>query len=140
MLGYRIVCGLMGAAFTLFGLGSFVAFFRYHAPDGAPPAPFEIGPHGMYFVAFTGCALVAWGGALLGAARRPEGSRTLGTASAFALSLMALYRMIAWIVGDYAALGELLRGEAAVFLLLALALVWLRPPHPGPAAPGQRGL
>jgi hypothetical protein len=36
--------------------------------------------------------------------------------------------MVAWIVGDYAALGDVLRVEVAIFLLLALALVWLRPP------------
>jgi len=87
----------------------------------------------MYFVAFTGCALVAWGGGLLGAARRPEGSRALGTATAVGLVLAALYRMVAWLMGDYAFLGNLLRGEAALFLLLALAFVWLRPP----AAPVQ---
>ena len=130
MVGYRIVCGLLGALFVVFGLGAFGSFFGYHAPGGAPPEPFQLGPHGMYFVAFTGCALVAWGGALLGAVRRPAGSRTIGTASAWALVLMATYRMAAWIVGDYAALGDLLRVEAAVFLFFALALVWLRPPPP----------
>jgi hypothetical protein len=130
MIGYRIVCGLLGVVSVVVGIGAFAAFFGYHAPNGAPPGAFELGPHGMYFVAFTGCALVAWGGGLLGAARRPEGSRTLGTVSAFALVLMAVHRMMAWVVGDYAVLGDLLRMEAAVFLLFALALVWLRPAHP----------
>jgi len=86
-----------------------------------------MGPNGHYFVAFTGSALVAWGGALLGAARHPEHSRTVGTATAVALVMSALYRIVAWVVGDYALLGNLLRGEAAAFLLLALAFVWLRP-------------
>ena len=134
MLAYRIVCGLLGGLFVLFGLGALGSFLGYQAPNGAPPEPFEIGPHGMYFVAFTGCALIGWGGALVGAARRPAHSRTIGTVSAFALVLMAVYRMLAWLVGDYAALGDLLRVEAALFLVLALALVWLRPP---PIAAGR---
>ena len=128
MFGYRIVCGLVGVLFIVVGLATFGAFFGYHMPGGGPPEPFEIGPHGMYFVAFTGCALVGWGGSLLSAARQPAGTRMVGTVSAFALVLMAVYRMAAWLVGDYAALGEILRVEAAVFLLIALALVWLRPP------------
>ena len=42
--------------------------------------------------------------------------------------LSALYRMLAWITGDYAVwAGDALRVEAILFLLLALALVWLRP-------------
>jgi hypothetical protein len=37
-------------------------------------------------------------------------------------------RIGAWVVGDYyAVFGELPRIEAGVFLLVALALVWLRP-------------
>jgi hypothetical protein len=36
--------------------------------------------------------------------------------------------MMAWVVGDYWAwLGELPRTEATILLLLAIALVWLRP-------------
>ena len=45
-----------------------------------------------------------------------------------ALTLMALVRIFAWVIGDYAYLGNALRGEAAIFLMLALAFVWLRPP------------
>jgi len=36
--------------------------------------------------------------------------------------------MVGWFMGDYHALaGDLLRYEAALFLALALAFVWLRP-------------
>ena len=52
----------------------------------------------------------------------------MGTTTAFALVLMALYRIAAWFLGDYAFLGNILRVEAAVLLLLALGFVWLRPP------------
>ena len=55
-------------------------------------------------------------------------SRTVSTATVFLLALMAVIRMVAWLIGDYAAwLGDLPRSEATLFLLLALALVWTRP-------------
>jgi hypothetical protein len=127
LTAYRALCSLLGGLFILLGLGSFMAFFRYHAPGGESPAPFIMGPHGLYFVAFTGCALVAWGGCLVGAARRPGAAPWIATASAVGLVMAAVYRMVAWIVGDYAALGDLLRVEAAVMLLAALGLIWLRP-------------
>ena len=44
------------------------------------------------------------------------------------LALMAVVRMLAWVVGDYWVwLGDLPRTEATVLLLVAIALVWLRP-------------
>ena len=137
---YRIVCALLGALLVLGGLAFVFAFFRYHMPGGVSIEPLVVGPNGIYFVAFTGCALVGWGGGLLGAARHPAGSRTLGTATAVALVLSALYRLLAWLSGDYHLLGQLPRIEAAIMLALALAFVWLRPPHPAAdAAPGTVG-
>jgi len=132
---YRILCGVLGVLASLFGLSLVVSFFRATMPGGAAEGPLSpLGPNGVYFMAFTGCAMLGWGGGLLSAMRRPESHRTVGTASAFALVLMAVYRMWAWLMGDYYWLGELLRVEAALFLLLALALVWLRPPHSAAAA------
>lgn len=125
---YRLLCGLLGGVFVAAGLACVGSFFAAQAPGGAVPGPIPLGVGGVYFLAFTGCALVGWGGALLGAVRRPETQRAVGTATAFALVLMALYRMVAWLLGDYAFLGDLLRVEAAVFGVLALAFVWLRPP------------
>jgi succinate dehydrogenase hydrophobic anchor subunit len=61
--------------------------------------------------------------------------RTVGSVTAFALVLSALYRMLAWLTGDYAAwAGETLRIEAIAFLMVALALVWLRPRPPAQVA------
>lgn len=124
LLAYRVLSGSVGLLFIAAGLAFFAGFFRYQvSADGIPT-----GPVGHYFVAFTGCALVGWGGGLIGAARNPASGRSVGTATAFALVMMALYRMIAWLVGDYYAwLGELPRAEASLFLLMALAFVWLRP-------------
>ena len=104
----------------------FAAFFGYQQPGAAAAIP--TGPVGHYFVAFTGCAMVGWGGGLLGAARHPASGRTVGTVTALALVMMGVYRMLAWLVGDYYIwLGELPRAEALLFLALALAFVWLRP-------------
>ena len=112
------------------GLGGFASFFAYHAPNSQGIELFPMGPNGHYMLALAGCALVAWGVVLIGAARHPSQARSVGTASALGLVLCGLHRMVAWIVGDYALMSDFLRAEAALFLLLALAFVWLRPPHP----------
>ncbi|MEZ4279901.1 MAG: hypothetical protein R3F21_09855 [Myxococcota bacterium] len=65
---------------------------------------------------------------MIGSAWEPwsSTSRTVGTATAFVLVLMAVVRMVAWAIGDYATwLGEV-PAEAAL-LIVVLALVWLRP-------------
>ena len=128
LAAYRILCGFVGVSFALSGLVCLGGFFASLAPGGEVPGPIPLGVGGAYFLAFTGCALVGWGGALIGAARQPRTHRTVGTATAFALVLMALYRIAAWFFGDYAFLGNILRVEAGGMLLLALAFVWLRPP------------
>jgi hypothetical protein len=122
-----VLCGVLGAVWVLIGVALFVGFFRFHAPGGEGFPMFPMGPNGHYFAAFAGCALVAWGGCLIGAARRPGEARSVGTATALGLVLSGAYRMLAWVVGDYAQLGALPRLEAAVMLALALALLWLRP-------------
>ena len=125
---FSILCWILGIGWLVVGVLGIVAFVRYHAPDSEGIELMPMGPNGYYFLAMTGCALVVWGAVLVGAARRPAAGRTVGTATALGLVLCGLYRMLAWIVGDYAAVGDVLRVEAAVFLVLALAFVWLRPP------------
>lgn len=125
---YRFLMGTLGLAVVLFGLALVATFFLYQRPNSVPQIP--TGPIGQYFVAFTGCALLAWGGAMIGAARDPfsTASRTIGTSTALVFVVMALVRGVAWGVGDYAGwLGELPRREAMLLLGLALLLVWLRP-------------
>lgn len=136
MRGYRVLCGGIGGLLLLAGLAMTFSFFRASMPGAAMEGPIPVGPGGVYFIAFTGCALVAWGGGLLGAVKRPEAGRTIGTFSALALVLMAMVRIFAWLMGDYAYLGDLPRGEAALFLVLALAFVWLRPPAGAPTPGG----
>ncbi len=53
------LCGFSGVALSLAGLAFFLAFFGYPAPNSEAGIP--TGPVGYYFVAFTGCALIAWG-------------------------------------------------------------------------------
>ncbi len=123
---YQIYVGILGLGFFFFGLFLAASFFVYQRPFSDPGIP--TGPVGYYFVAFTGCALIGWGGGLIGAARHPEASRTVTTITAWVFCLMAVVRMVAWVVGDYASwLGDLPRSEAAVLLVFALLLVWLRP-------------
>ena len=126
---YRGLCGALGLLLVVSGLLLYGGFFGYHGPASDPALP--TGPVGFYFVGFAGSALVAWGGCLVFAARRPATSRGIATATAVGFLLCALMRLAAWVVGDYYALfGELPRVEAAFFLLTALALVWLRPATP----------
>jgi hypothetical protein len=123
---YRLLMGTLAVAISVFGFALIADFFLYQRPNSVPAIP--TGPVGHYFVAFTGCALIGWGGGLFGAARDPHSSRSIGTVTAFAFAVMALIRIVAWIIGDYTVwLGDLLRTEAGILLALALALVWLRP-------------
>jgi hypothetical protein len=129
---FRAVAAGTGLLFVAAGSALFVAFFAYQRPGSDPPLP--MGPLGHYFAAFAGCALVGWGGALLAGARNLATGRGVAPLTALALAGLALYRMVGWFMGDYHALmGDLLRVEAAVFLVLALAFVWLRPEPEGRA-------
>jgi hypothetical protein len=128
LTAYRILCGFVGGLFVLSGIGFVFSFFRSLAHGGELSGPIPLGVGGAYFLAFSGCALVGWGGSLLGAVRQPRAYRAVGTATALALVLMAAYRLAAWFFGDYAFLGNILRVEAAGMLAFALAFVWLRPP------------
>jgi hypothetical protein len=123
---YRFLMGTLGVAMLVFGIGLVATFILYQRPGSTPAIP--TGPVGHYFVAFAGCALMGWAGGLIGAARDPLASRSVGTMTAFVLALMAVIRMLAWFIGDYTIwLGELPRTEASALLLVALGLVWLRP-------------
>jgi len=127
---FRALAALTGLLFVAGGAALFVAFFAYQRPGSEPLLP--MGPLGHYFAAFAGCALVGWGGALLAGARDLATGRGIAPMTALALAGLALYRMVGWFMGDYYALmGDVLRVEAAVFLVLALAFVWLRPAPAG---------
>ena len=96
---YAVLSGLVGTAMLFVGVTFFAAFFGAHAPDAEPSLP--VGPTGMYFVAFSGSALVAWGGCLIGQLRASQASRSVATATVIGLVLSATYRIVVWVVGDY---------------------------------------
>lgn len=123
---YRVLMGSLGVTTFVFGAAMVATFFLYQRPHSVPLVP--TGPIGHYFIAFTGCALIGWAGGLVGAARAPLASRSVATMTIFVLILMAVIRMAAWVIGDYAGwLGEMPRSEASGLLLVALALIWLKP-------------
>ena len=101
LLAYRILCGAVGGLLLLIGVTTFASFFGYHMPGGSSPEPFRLGPDGAYFMAFTGCGMVVWGGCLLACVRRPQAAPFIASVSSLGLVMMALYRIVAWVVGDY---------------------------------------
>ena len=129
VIGYRVLCVFLGLCWLAVGANLFAMFLGYHSPGGRSEGLFStMGPYGHYMAAFAGCALLVWALLLLAAAWRPFEGQSVAAATVFGLVLCAVYRMIAWTVGDYADVRDLLQLESAVFLVLALAFVWLCPP------------
>jgi hypothetical protein len=134
-LAYRVLCGiLMLAAFSigltmLFGFltGTLAPYSMTGGKSSLPPTDHW----GYYWMGFSGCLLITWAAMLASAVRAPRFARGIGTATALGLVINAVFRMAAWFSGEYAETGDVLRFEAAVMLLLAIALVWLRPPRAG---------
>ncbi len=117
-----LFCFLLGALFVVAFLDR--ALFQVFARP-----LFDTNYWGYYILAFTGSTLVAWGGCLLGAARDPARAPVVGTATAAALILASIVRLLAWYAGDYRAAADQLRLEAAALALIALAFVWSKPPR-----------
>lgn len=129
-IAYRVLCGGLGLGLMLFGLGFVMSYFAALGPGAGETIPgVAMGPPALYFMAFSGSALVGWGGALLGVLRDPgsPASRAIGTATTAALVLSAVYRIAAWFMGESPFPGNLPRVEAGLMLLLAFAFLWLRP-------------
>lgn len=126
---YRALCGLLALLGVLVGGWLAVQASLSLLPGAdAPGRLLPLGPHGGFYMAICGCALIGWGGALFHAALRPADSRGVGTATSLALTLLAIYSLWAWFSGDLAVLGHQLRWAAALALCTALGFLWLRPP------------
>jgi len=119
-----LLCFVLGALL----LTAFVTNMLLPASMQPRAQPVVTNYWGYYMMGFAGTLLVAWGGCLVAAVRTPEAARGIGTATAVALVLNAVFRMLAWFSGEYAEVGNLPRVEAAIMLLLALGFIWLRPP------------
>jgi hypothetical protein len=126
-LAYRVVAGLVAAFCFLVGT-LFVIGFLDRALFQVLARPLFATDHwGYYILGFAGVALLAWGGCLVGAVRRPTASPGIANVTAGGLVLAAILRLLAWYSGEYRVAGDQLRFEAAVLVVLALGLVWLRP-------------
>jgi len=137
-VAYRVLCAGLGLGLCLFGGAMVLAYFSALGPGAGETIPgVPMGPPALYFMAFAGCALVGWGGALVGVLRDPASGRAIGTATSLALVLSAVYRMAAWFMGESPFPGRLPLVEAASMLLLALAFVWLRPARVGAVGRGR---
>ena len=135
-IAYRVLCGGLGIGLLVFGLSLIGTWFGALRTDAAPAIPgVAMDPTALYFMAFTGCALVGWGGSLLGVLRHPASGRAVGTASAAALVLSAAFRLAAWAADRFPFPGNLPLAEAGLLFALAVALLWLRPQRPGRVAP-----
>ena len=122
------ILALVTAAFCLlFGVVFFAGFVdRALFPVLARPL-FETNHWGSYVLGFASSALVAWGGCLIAAARRPAAASGITSATIAGLLASAVIRLLAWYSGEYRLAGDQLRIEAALLVLLALGFIWLRP-------------
>ncbi len=132
-LFYRALAGVSAALCFLIGT-LFIAAFLDRALFQVFAHPlFDTNYWGYYIAAFAGSALIAWGGCLVAAVRRPEEAAGVGTATAAALILGSIVRLLARYSGEYRTADDPFRFEAAAMALVALAFVWLRPSRRGDA-------
>lgn len=126
-LPYRLLAAVTAALCFLIGLLFIVAFLDRALFQVLARPLFDTNYWGYYILAFAGSALVAWGGCLVAAVRAPERAPGIGTATAAALILGSVLRLLAWYSGEYRPADEMLRFEAGLLAVVALGFVWLRP-------------
>ncbi len=132
-LPYRLLAATTAALCFLFGLLFVVAFLDRALFQVFARPLFDTNYWGYYILAFAGSTLIAWGGCLVAAARRPESAPGIATATAAALVLGSIVRLLAWYSGEYRPQHDQLRFEAGLLAAVALGFVWLRPPRGGGA-------
>lgn len=133
-LPYRVLAAVTAFFFFLFGF-VFICGFIDRALFQVFARPlFDTDPWGYYILGVAGSALVVWAVALSTAVRRPDANPGVATATTVGLVLGAMLRLLAWYSGEYRQAGDQLRLESAIFLVLALGFVWLRPPRAEPPA------
>jgi hypothetical protein len=131
-LAYRALAAVTAFFFFLFGF-VFICGFIDRALFQVFARPlFDTDPWGYYLLGMAGTALVVWAVALATAVRMPEANPGVATATTVGLVLGAILRLLAWYSGEYRLAGDQFRLESAMFLVLALGFIWLRPPRPEP--------
>ena len=128
-VAYRLLAAIAAALCFLVGLLFVVSFFDRALFQLFARPLFATDYWGYYVLAFAGSGLVAWGGCLVAAVRDPVGASGVGTATAAALILASILRLLAWYSGEYRLAADQLRIEACVLAVAALAFVWLKPPR-----------
>jgi len=133
-LAYRLLAAVTALFFLLFGF-VFICGFIDRALFQVLARPlFDTDPWGHYILGIAGSALVTWAVSLVAVVRAPTANRGVATGTTVGLVLGAILRLLAWYSGEYRQAGDQLRLESAVFLVLALGFVWLRPPRTEPPA------
>ncbi len=127
VLAYRLLAATTAALCMLFGVLFVSAFLDRTLFQIFARPLFDTDYQGYFILAFAGCALFAWAGCLIASARAPHENPGIATATAAALIVTALVRLLAWYSGEYWAIRDQLRLEAAVLALMALAFIWLKP-------------
>jgi hypothetical protein len=126
---YRLLAAVTAGFCVLIGIVFLSAFLDRALFQVFARPLFDTNYWGYYILAFAGSALIAWGGCLIAAVRRPEEASGVGTATAVALIVGSIVRLLAWYSGEYRTADDPIRLEAGVLALVALAFVWLRPPR-----------
>ncbi|MBI3770059.1 MAG: hypothetical protein HY271_16425 [Deltaproteobacteria bacterium] len=128
-LVYRLLAAATAALCFLIGAVFIVAFLDRALFQVFARPLFDTDYSGYYILAFAGSTLVAWGGCLVAAVRDPERASGVGTATAAALILASVLRLLAWYSGEYRLADDQLRLEAGALAIVALGFVWLKPPR-----------
>jgi len=124
---YRLLAAATAFLCFLIGFVFVVAFLDRALFQVFAHPLFDTNYWGYYILGFAGSTLVAWGGCLVAAARAPEQTPGIATATAAALVIGSMLRLLAWYSGEYRAAHEQLRFEAGLLAAVALAFIWLRP-------------
>lgn len=131
VLLYRVLAGATAAVAILFGVVFVTAFLDRAVFQIFTRPIFDTDIQGHFILGFAGCLLFAWAGCLIASARAPLAAPGIATATATALIVAALLRLLAWYSGEYWPIRDLLRGEAAVLAVVALGFIWLKPDRRG---------
>lgn len=126
-VAYRVLAGFTGLIGTLLGLVFVVAFLDRAVFQVFARPLFDTDIGGYFMVGFAGCVLFGWAGCLFASARRPHENPGIATATATALIVTALIRLLAWYSGEFWLIRDQLRLEAAVLSIAALGFIWLKP-------------
>ena len=126
---YRALAAVTAFFFFLFGFVFLCGFIDRALFQVFARPLFDTDPWGYYVLGIAGSVLVVWAVALASVVRTPAANPGVATATTVGLILGAIVRLLAWYSGEYRFEADQLRLESAIFLVLALGFIWLRPPH-----------